>query len=286
MCRLASFLHNPKKSEICVQNIVDHGATAQALKITESMGWYEGHYLPNGEIQCRIPDGLDPVMAAEVLRRWPSFTDFFKWCFAEGKADTNANDGRSTIRGFLKMWIDAGNAPLSVIECDALAIKMGMPASVPSGYTPIFEAVMRGDFDGVTHELAKANNTNVNERTLDFRRTPLIKLMTMTSLSDDDAFRIAELLINAGADVNAVDKRNSTALYEAVRTGWRDVSELLLTKGADPRIRNSGSLLCPQDIAQHCTGSAALAALCAQKAKELNEKEKGNNHMHDGFVSP
>jgi len=44
-------------------------------------------------------------------------------------------------------------------------------------------------------------------------------------------------LIAAGADVNAIDQNNETALHKAASGGYLEIIELLLKEGADPNIR-------------------------------------------------
>ena len=52
MCRMASFLYKNSEEngvEIAVSCLNSHSNTQENLKLTEKMGWFEGHYLPNGQ---------------------------------------------------------------------------------------------------------------------------------------------------------------------------------------------------------------------------------------------
>lgn len=84
MCKRASFIYrNNKKGlvEILVHDLDSHGNT-QAFypECTEEAGWYEGHYLPSGELECRIPSGQGRDIAAEkdIRKRYPTYADFEK----------------------------------------------------------------------------------------------------------------------------------------------------------------------------------------------------------------
>ena len=92
MCQMASFKHNPERQEIAVYNLVSHGATEEQTGKTEASGWYDGHYLPDGTVQCRVPGGEDAVMDGWVKSQWPTFGAFLKWALCNG-ADVNAKDG-------------------------------------------------------------------------------------------------------------------------------------------------------------------------------------------------
>ncbi len=49
---------------------------------------------------------------------------------------------------------------------------------------------------------------------------------------------IAKALIEAGADVNAADRRGHTQLHTAVKAGHKDIAQLLLDKGAKINAQN------------------------------------------------
>ena len=93
MCRLASFFHNPKTGDIAVFDLVHHETTATELKLNQKI-WREGHYLPNGKIECRVIDDDHITMdeCNERLRsRFPTFKDFFNWAIIESKSNLEFN---------------------------------------------------------------------------------------------------------------------------------------------------------------------------------------------------
>ena len=85
MCKLASFWHNPNTGDIAVSVLDQHDATAKALKLNEKI-WREGHYLPNGEIECRVaPEdhATQDECNARLKARFPTFIEFFNWALGE-----------------------------------------------------------------------------------------------------------------------------------------------------------------------------------------------------------
>ena len=66
---------------------------------------------------------------------------------------------------------------------------------------------------------------------------------------------IAELLLQAGADVNAREKDGSTPLHEAVNHDHPELAELLLANKADPNVRNTVGQT-PLDLAKSQAQSA------------------------------
>jgi hypothetical protein len=79
--------------------------------------------------------------------------------------------------------------------------------------------------------------------------------------------RMIEVLLDAGAEIDAQDKNGATALHRAVRTRCAAAVKCLLKRGADTRVRNkNGSVAF--DLATRNTGrggSGAEAAKLAQR---------------------
>ena len=91
---------------------------------------------------------------------------------------------------------------------------------------PIHDAAWDGNLAGVQAELDKG--VDVNVKTDDgWERTPL-HLATWTGHK-----RVAELLIDKGAFLDAKDRWGRTPLHIATNKGHKEVVELLVTKGAD-----------------------------------------------------
>jgi hypothetical protein len=123
MCRLASFFFKPDPDnlEILVSKLDSHSKTEKALSLNKNL-WREGHYLPDGEIECRVLDE-DKMTMEEcnniVKTRFPSFVDFWNWALKESGNDavfdgdldlsnlTEIPDGfelPKEIGGYLDLW--------------------------------------------------------------------------------------------------------------------------------------------------------------------------------------
>lgn len=85
MCETASFWHNPVTGDIRVWNLSGHADTSNHFGLSAKY-WREGHYLPDGTIECRVLD-TDPVPETacnERLRqRFPTFWDFLQWALEQ-----------------------------------------------------------------------------------------------------------------------------------------------------------------------------------------------------------
>jgi uncharacterized protein YjbI with pentapeptide repeats len=97
MCRFASFWHNPINGDVVVYDLCSHSATREKLNINENL-WREGHYLPNGEIECRLidKDRITTDEANERMRsKFPTFKSFLGWALKEsigGSLDVSGCD--------------------------------------------------------------------------------------------------------------------------------------------------------------------------------------------------
>lgn len=81
MCKMASFLYKNSEEglEVVVWDLMSHNETQKNTYKTEKMGWYEGHYTPQGVIECRTLDGRDTSAEEKVKERWKSFISFLNW---------------------------------------------------------------------------------------------------------------------------------------------------------------------------------------------------------------
>ena len=78
--------------------------------------------------------------------------------------------------------------------------------------------------------------------------------------------RMIELLLDAGAEMNAQDKNGATPLHQAVRTRCAAAVQCLLERGADRTVKNkSGSV--PFDLAVRNTGRGGSGAEVAKLAQ-------------------
>ena len=85
MCKFASFFHNPSTGGIRVWDLTGHSETAEHLKLDENR-WREGHYLPDGTVECRVieTDRYDQIYCNERLKcRFPTFRKFLLWALKQ-----------------------------------------------------------------------------------------------------------------------------------------------------------------------------------------------------------
>ena len=121
MCQLASFFWKRTESEgtqVRVWNLTRHSETQKYLKLTERAGWYEGHYLPTGEIECRIPDGTDTIAEQDIKDRWSDFYKFLNWAL-EQKLGRDLNLSGCTGLTTLPTGLKVGGY-LSLFGCTGL----------------------------------------------------------------------------------------------------------------------------------------------------------------------
>ncbi|XP_063036185.1 ankyrin repeat domain-containing protein 31 isoform X2 [Melospiza melodia melodia] len=85
----------------------------------------------------------------------------------------------------------------------------------------------------ILNEYAEANQRRRSKR-IDNKRS----LTALHIASVEGFYEIANLLLKAGADVNAMQKEQITPLEDAVKEGHYEVANLLLWYGADPLLKN------------------------------------------------
>ncbi|KAI0506750.1 ankyrin repeat-containing domain protein [Xylaria bambusicola] len=104
-----------------------------------------------------------------------------------------------------------------------------------SGLTPLIRAIFAGHSDVVAllFSTSAQSNPNCLERNkYDHGRTPLIRAVI------DNAGAAAKLLLDLGAQVNAIDEYKMTALMYASSAGWNSLVTLLLEHGAQIHATN------------------------------------------------
>ena len=83
MCRYISFffddsVDNPADT-VRVACPWSHGRTEKWLGLNPEGPYTEGHYLPGGIVECRIPFGKSARAADSIVTKWPTFADFEAW---------------------------------------------------------------------------------------------------------------------------------------------------------------------------------------------------------------
>lgn len=120
---------------------------------------------------------------------------------------------------------------LAQIEAQARALR------IKNGATPLILACL--DYDEAEfNRLLPESDVNAADKAL---RTALHEVVRYAHRNEAVALRMAERLIEAGANVNAQDKADKYApLMEAAIYGSLPLVELLLALGADPNLRAKG----------------------------------------------
>ena len=120
MCRMASFLYRATRTgvEVAVYDLTSHSKTQEHYPgKTEAKGWYEGHYTPDGELQCRTPTGRDAVSESLMRDKWPTFRVFYD-AHVTGAVCSEACDARGcdlkgvTLPESIGDWLDVSGCDL------------------------------------------------------------------------------------------------------------------------------------------------------------------------------
>ncbi|XP_019855630.1 PREDICTED: ankyrin repeat, PH and SEC7 domain containing protein secG-like [Amphimedon queenslandica] len=171
-------------------------------------------------------------------------------------------------------YLFGGTALITAIENDNIDIvkllleKGANPNVTKDNETPLFVAVKSGNIEAVDILLTNGARTDVVSK---YHGTPL---HCASQTGNADIIKL--LIIKGSADVNAVDKDNSTPLFIAVKSGSIEAVDILLTNGArtDVVSKYHGTPL-------HCasqTGNADIIKLLITKGSaDVNAVDKDNS---------
>ena len=144
----------------------------------------------------------------------------------------------------------------------------GIPKGCSSATVKLFKSVLRRDVDGVRKWASEGGDVNVRSTS----GTPLlVRWARVIDIYDDDLrMGMVEVFIQAGADVNAADRRGETALEEFTDMGHPDVANRLIAAGARADIFVAATL-----------GRIDLVTkLLADQPDLVNARQRGNPIRH------
>jgi len=131
---------------------------------------------------------------------------------------------------FSKTLICIGIIATALLSCKSKGESAGASSGVKKPDIDIHTAVVSGNLEAVKQHLQAG--TNINEQDPFGGSSPLISAAVF------DKPQIAQVLIDAGADLNFQNKDGSTALHTAAFFCRPGIVKMLLDKGADKTIRN------------------------------------------------
>ena len=128
------FFHNPMTGEILVYDLNSHSETEKHLGINTAGPFREGHYLPSGEVECRVVEDEDSVSQEtcnKLLKsRFPTFLSFFRWAIANGG---QVVDGDLNLYGLREIDEDGLNIPEGVTHLWLDILKSAKGLKIPEG---------------------------------------------------------------------------------------------------------------------------------------------------------
>lgn len=124
----------------------------------------------------------------------------------------------------------ATNTSVEVVKC---LLDAGAHVEVENGYgnTALHEACREGRV-GIVKLLLEHK---ANARSINHKGSSPLHMFCYGDSQISHPIEIAQLLIDAGSDVNLADKRGATPLLVACASGREDMVELLMKNGADPK---------------------------------------------------
>ena len=179
------------------------------------------------EIVSRVEDGCAPLFIACKRGNVEIVEYLITVCHAdiEQKGRYEVPDDRS-VHCATPLWCAAVSGKLSVIKC-LISHGAEVNAVSDSGSTPVRSACFMTHMDVVSYLVengADILKANYNGGTCLINSVQSVDLCTF--------------LLNHGADVNATDIQNKTALHYAIQEHRLETTKLLLEHNADPHLRS------------------------------------------------
>ncbi|MEZ5337344.1 MAG: ankyrin repeat domain-containing protein [bacterium] len=157
-----------------------------------------------------------------------------------------------------------GNPDILQIVLDAGAPAGGGPASMPI----LIDAVQSHSLEMFHRILSEFPDTSVTDK---FGQSPLMH----ACLAGEK--QMAEELMDAGADINAVEPRGGTMLGAAAFAGDWELVDFLIAHGADPLQRYRGGRTLLFELARHPDWPRSLAQSLLEQGIDLDAVEELGN---------
>ena len=146
---------------------------------------------------------------------------------------------------------------MNATQCVTILLAVTMPSSAAADGEALFHAIRNGDIAAVKAHLTKETLEARNKR----GATPLMHAAAFGN------FATLKLLVKAGADVNARNVSDATALHWCARDPEK--ARFLIEHGADVNARSKQGMS-PLMVASLRRGGAATVALLIAKGAEIN----------------
>jgi ankyrin repeat protein len=221
------------------------------------------------EVDARAASGRTPLLVAAATN---GTVETVRLLLAKG-ADVNAADSTGVTPLLAASSVDDPEVARLLLEHGA---NVAVRAAVPQSSTPLMAAAYNGNIELVRLFLARDRDVNVfsgdrgvtvKQGVVQFARVTALHMAAVGGRPD-----VVDLLLRAGADVNAKDIRGMTPLMWAVATDrpHPGIVGLLLAGGADPLVRSAVGESAV-DWARKFNNPAVLAELKLQPRAEVAE---------------
>ena len=117
-----------------------------------------------------------------------------------------------------------------------------------------------------------------------FRDTPQSSLMTPEE-HEDKIYSMLEILVDNGANINALDPHNQAPLHRAAERGYNRIVKMLVKKGADVNLKD-GSGDHPLNVAAGYPLNSEMVQFLIKSGADINAKAaNGNTPLHNSVHS-